>query len=94
MTINTVDSANLLKELYSYLILEVWCEECSTQDHPIVMNKIDGGLFYRCPICNKSIMVLAEIKSNIGSHHGTKCERCQELEKKYNITFGRKKQKG
>lgn len=91
MTNNKQDTANLLQNLYSYLDIDVWCEECSTQEHPIMMNKIDNGLFYQCPLCDKSIMVLATIKSNIGSHYGTKCVRCQELEKEHNIVFGKQK---
>ena len=89
MTINQIDSKNLLQHLYSYLILEILCQECSTNEHPIYMDKIDNGLFFRCPLCKKSIMVLGEIKSNVVTHYGTRCEVCQELKKNHNIEFGR-----
>lgn len=90
MTVNQKDSLNLLKQLYSYLDISICCEECSTDEHPILMNQIEG-IWFKCPLCKKSVMVMANIKTNVGTHYGTDCERCQELEKKHGITFGRQR---
>ena len=72
---------------YQYVTVMVWCENCSTQEHPIMMNCIDA-VYHRCPLCDKEVMVLTDIKTNVGTHWGSGCKRCAELEKKH-IRFGR-----
>jgi hypothetical protein len=73
---------------YQYVETMVWCEECSTQEHPIMMTKMDGS-YFRCPLCEKEVMVMQDIKTNVGTHWSSVCSRCKELEEK-NIRFGRK----
>jgi len=77
---------NLIKNLYNYLDINVWCEQCSTEDHPIQMSCIEG-IYFRCPLCKKEVMVMAEIKHNIGTHYAPTCKRCQDLKRK-GIEFG------
>lgn len=76
--------------LHQFVEVDVWCEECSTVDHPVPCDEIEG-IFYRCPLCNKQVMILAEIKTQIGSHYSYHCKKCQELEKK-GIVFGKKQE--
>ena len=76
--------------LYQYVTVSVWCEECSTQEHPIMCEEIDG-IYYRCPLCKKEVMVLAEIKTNVGTHYATDCKRCKDLKKK-GIVLGRREE--
>ena len=84
------ESLDLLKHLYSYLDIDICCEECSTNEHPIFMTQIDG-IWFKCPVCKKSICVIANIKSNVGTHWGSQCKECKELEEKYNVISGREK---
>lgn len=84
------ESYDFIKGLYHYLNINVCCEECSTPDHPIFMNQVEGINFY-CPVCKKEVMILINPVFNFGGHWSPTCERCQELEKK-GISFGRKKE--
>ena len=77
----------LAEIMYSYVSASVWCEECSTESHPIAMTQTEG-VFFVCPLCKKTVMVIVDIKNNVGTHYGSACPRCQELEKK-GIKFGR-----
>lgn len=81
---------NLDFPFYQYLHTSVWCQDCSTEKHPIMMQECDG-VYYYCPICKKEVMVMTDIKTNVGTHWGSACSRCKELEEKYNIVSGRVK---
>ena len=78
----------LLNKIYNYIDLTVSCNNCSTPDHPVFMNQVDG-VYFECPICNNSILVLANIKSNISGHYSELCNKCRELKNKYGLIFGK-----
>lgn len=84
------ETKKLIDSIYSYFNINIWCEKCSTENHPILMEPTERGLWHTCPLCKHQVMVMVDLKLNVGSHYSNDCKKCQELEKD-NITFGRKK---
>ena len=75
------ESYDFQEGLYHYLNIAVWCEECSTPEHPIMMGEGTCPSF-KCPICKKEVMVLANPVFNFGSHYSAGCDKCRSEERR------------